>query len=132
MIGDNQTHSLPRSIEDLEKFSHFMGHDDANKFCLELSALLDRVGQHAAHDLLDPPAQSGDSNKGIGNVLIDDYDTLLTWLADNDFQRPKIVADTLSGWMAGRISATRSERAGVVKPADARYFDILNCCRCTG
>ena len=23
MIGDNQTHSLPRSTEDLEKFAHF-------------------------------------------------------------------------------------------------------------
>ena len=49
--------------------------------------------------------------QSIRNVLIDDYDTLLSWLADNGFQRPKIVADTLSGWMAGRISATRSERA---------------------
>ena len=26
MIADNQTHSLPRSEEDLEKFAHFMGH----------------------------------------------------------------------------------------------------------
>ena len=111
MIGDNQTHSLPRSIEDLEKFAHFMGHDDTTKFCVEFSALLGRVGQHAAHDLLDPPVQNGDGDASIRNVLIDDYDTLLSWLADNNFQRPKIVADTLSGWMAGRISATRSERA---------------------
>ncbi len=111
MIGDNQTHSLPRSMEDLEKFAHFMGHNDAAKFCLEISALLDRVGQHAAHDLLNPPVQTGEDNKSIRSILIDDYDTLITWLADNGFQRPKIVADTLSGWMAGRISATRSERA---------------------
>ena len=103
--------SLPRSIEDLKKFAHFMGHDDAEKFCVELSALLGRVAQHSAHDLLDPPAQTGDGDKSIRNILIDDYDTLLGWLADNGFQRPKIVADTLSGWMAGRISATRSERA---------------------
>ncbi len=111
MIGDNQTHSLPRSIEDLEKFAHFMGHDDATRFCFELSALLGRVAQHSAHDLLDPPIQTGDGDKSIRSVLIDDYDTLIGWLADNGFQRPKIVADTLSGWMAGRISTTRSERA---------------------
>ncbi len=111
MISDNQTHSLPRSIEDLENFSHFMGHGDATRFCLELSKLLDRVGQHVAHDLLDPPAEFGNRDKDITNILIDDYDTLLNWLVDNGFQRPKIVADTLSGWMAGRISATRGERA---------------------
>ena len=32
MIGDNQTHSLPRGIEDLKKFAYFMGHDDAAYF----------------------------------------------------------------------------------------------------
>jgi glutamate-ammonia-ligase adenylyltransferase len=111
MVGDNQTHSLPRSTEDLEKFAHFMGHNSANGFCHELARLLGRVGQHAAHDLLDPKVQNEDGDDDIKNVLIEDYDALFTWLTDNGFQRPKIVADTLSGWMAGRISATRSERA---------------------
>ena len=60
---------------------------------------------------LDPPSQTTEGDKNIRKILIDDYDTLLNWLADNGFQRPKIVADTLSGWMAGRISASRSERA---------------------
>ena len=38
--------------------------------------LLGRVAQHAAHDLLNPPAQTGDVNGG-GNVLIDDAATQL-------------------------------------------------------
>ncbi len=114
MISDNQTHSLPRSAEDLEKFAHFMGHNDADEFCVEFATLLDCVGQHAAHNLLDPTCRTGDDEESIRDVLIDDYDTLFTWLADNGFQRPKIVADTLSGWMAGRISATRSDRARVL------------------
>jgi glutamate-ammonia-ligase adenylyltransferase len=32
MIADNQTHSLPRGEEDLEKFAHFMGHRTATEF----------------------------------------------------------------------------------------------------
>ena len=40
-----------------------------------------------------------------------DYDALFGWLEDHGFVRPKIVADTLSGWMAGRIPATRGDRA---------------------
>jgi len=45
------------------------------------------------------------------DILLDDYDALVGWLGNHGFERPKIIADTLSGWMAGRISATRSERA---------------------
>ena len=38
----------------------------------------------------------------------------MAWLSENGFTRPHDVADTLSGWMAGRIAATRSERARVL------------------
>ena len=115
MIGDNQTHSLPRSETDLEKFAHFMGHDNAKLFCDELQKLMDQVGQHTTHNILDPPSHNNAvSNNSAKNVLLDDYEALIDWLADNGFQRPNIVADTLSGWMAGRILATRGERAQAI------------------
>ncbi|MDC1383445.1 bifunctional [glutamine synthetase] adenylyltransferase/[glutamine synthetase]-adenylyl-L-tyrosine phosphorylase [Candidatus Puniceispirillum sp.] len=115
MIGDNQTHSLPRSETDLEKFAHFMGHDNAKVFCDELQKLMGQVGQHTTHNILDPPSHNNAvSDNSAKNVLLDDYESLIDWLADNGFQRPNIVADTLSGWMAGRILATRGERAQAI------------------
>ena len=112
MIGDNQTHSLPRSEEDLEKFAHFMGHGSAKVFCEALDKLMNHVGQHTTHDLLDPPNQNNAvADERVKNIFLDDYDALISWLADSGFQRPTIVANTLSGWLAGRISATRGERA---------------------
>ena len=111
MIADNQTHSLPRGEEDLEKFAHFMGHHTATDFCNELDNLLDQVGANAKHDLLNPADGIISTADGMKDILLDDYDALVGWLGNHGFERPKIIADTLSGWMAGRISATRSERA---------------------
>jgi glutamate-ammonia-ligase adenylyltransferase len=111
MIADNQTHSLPRGQEDLEKFAHFMGHRTAADFCNELDNLLDQVGANAKHDLLNPADGIISTADGMKDILLDDYDALVGWLGNHGFERPKIIADTLSGWMAGRISATRSERA---------------------
>ena len=111
MIADNQTHSLPRGEEDLEKFAHFMGHRTATDFCNELDNLLDQVGANAKHDLLNPADSAMSPTDDLKDILLDDYDALVGWLGNHGFERPKIIADTLSGWMAGRISATRSERA---------------------
>jgi glutamate-ammonia-ligase adenylyltransferase len=111
MISDNQTHSLPRSEEDLEKFAHFMGHHTAADFCSKLDNLLYQVGANAKNDLLNPTDSNLSPADGMKDILLDDYDALVGWLGNHGFVRPKIIADTLSGWMAGRISATRSERA---------------------
>ncbi len=110
MIGDSQTHSLPRSDADLEKFAHFMGHASSSLFIGHIDALLTRVANHTQHDLLGPTNNPTKTPIGT-SILLDDYDALFGWLEDHGFTRPKIVADTLSGWMAGRIPATRSDRA---------------------
>ena len=46
---------------------------------------------------------------------------LLSWLADNGFQRPKI-ADTLSGWMVVIFPQPAASAQSLIKPAHA---DIL-------
>jgi glutamate-ammonia-ligase adenylyltransferase len=73
--------------------------------------LLDQVGTNAKHDLLNPTDSAMSPADVMKDILLDDYDALVGWLGNHGFERPKIIADTLSGWMAGRISATRSERA---------------------
>ena len=108
MLADSQTHNLPRSQSELAHFANFMGHAEPADLCAALAAVQDSIAKHATHRILHSPADHGASHK---NILLDDYDTLVAWLTQNGFVRPHDVADTLSGWMAGRIAATRSERA---------------------
>ena len=111
MLADSQTHSLPRSQSELVHFANFMGHPEPTDLCAALAATQDSIARYAEHEILHRPA---DQSGGHKNVLLDDYDCLVAWLTHNGFTRPLDVADTLSGWMAGRIAATRSERARVL------------------
>ena len=111
MLSDSQTHRLPRSDSEFEHFANFMGHAKAADLCAALTAVQDIITIHAEHKILHSPSDHTASHK---NILLDDYDSLVAWLAQNGFARPNDVADTLSGWMAGRIAATRSERARVL------------------
>ncbi len=111
MLADSQTHSLPRSQSELAHFANFMGHAEPTDLCAALAAIQDSIAIHAEHKILHSPADHTASHK---NILLDDYDWLVAWLTQNGFTRPHDVADTLSGWMAGRIAATRSERARVL------------------
>jgi glutamate-ammonia-ligase adenylyltransferase len=111
MLADSQTHSLPRSQSELAHFANFMGHAQPADLCAALTSIQDSIAFHAEHKILHSPADHAANNK---NILLDDYDSLVAWLSENGFTRPHDVADTLSGWMAGRIAATRSERARVL------------------
>ena len=108
MLADSQTHSLPRSQAELARFAGFMGHSTSRSLCEALAAVQKSVGTHAEHKMLHSPADDTPADKAI---LLDDYDALVNWLTKSGFARPQDVADTLSGWMAGRIAATRSDRA---------------------
>ena len=85
-----------------------MGHAEPAGLCAALAALQNRIAIHTEHRILQSPA---DHTASHNNILLDDYDSLVAWLEQNGFARPRDIADTLSGWMAGRIAATRSERA---------------------
>ncbi len=110
MLGDSQTHSLPRSAADLEKFARFMGHETSEGFLHSLAALMDDIADKTQHELLNS-ADKTVSGSSKHQLLLEDTDAVASWLETMGFSRPKIIADTLSGWMAGRIPATRGERA---------------------
>ena len=130
MIGDAQTHALPRTREGIDETARFMGHEGAESFLAALAASLDEVARHTSHRLFeeitdgtaDDRAKASTNNSsdksGVGTTadpedapLFDDEDRLAGWLDARGFQRPADIAAVLSGWMAGRIAATRGERA---------------------
>lgn len=118
MMGDAQTHSLPRTRAGIEEAARFMGHESADDFLAALSRILDQVATNTSHRLFAEPddelpegmtATATDSTADA--PLFDDEDQLASWLGSHGFQRPADIAAVLDGWMAGRIAATRGERA---------------------
>ena len=106
MIADAQTHSLPRSREAIGDTSAFLGHEEAEGFLAALSACLDGIERHTAHRLFEDTPDAGSDTP-----LLEDEDRLMAWLSARGFSRPADIAAILAGWMAGRIAATRGERA---------------------
>ena len=105
MLADTQTHALPRNLDDIADFAAFLGHDSADVFLQQLETILDSVVSYSAHPLF----ADGDTDDAA--PPLEDEDRMQEWLANKGFFRPEGISHTLSGWMAGRIATTRSERA---------------------
>ena len=127
MMADAQTHALPRSMEAIGEVARFMGHDSEDLFLAALKIVLARVELHTRHRLFsdsaahekshhdksDHDSSTDDSAKGAINTppSLQDEERLTAWLEAHGFERPTDISATLSGWLAGRIAATRGERA---------------------
>ncbi|MDB5619895.1 bifunctional [glutamine synthetase] adenylyltransferase/[glutamine synthetase]-adenylyl-L-tyrosine phosphorylase [Tardiphaga sp.] len=111
MVADEQTHTLPDSVEAMERFARFLGHADRAAFARELLHHLDCVQGHYSRLFEGDPA---------GDMQLPDIDysggpkepRLLEHLAKLGFKKPIMVAETLQHWMAGeyrvlKIDTTR-------------------------
>jgi glutamate-ammonia-ligase adenylyltransferase len=112
MLSDAQTHSLPRSETALLQFAQFLGHESSDTFLAAMANVMQAIGANTTHKLIEDAQQTAiNIEADEDNLLIDDTEQLMEWLAAHGFQRPGDVCATLDGWMAGRIATTRGERA---------------------
>jgi glutamate-ammonia-ligase adenylyltransferase len=112
MVADRQTHVLPDSAEGLQKFSRFMGYDDALDFAQELQFHLDQVGRRYAEVFGEVPGETIPGGEAWDFSGVDEVPpqtaASLTALGYTDI--PAIVA-AVRGWQSGRPRALRSDRA---------------------
>ncbi len=110
MLRDEQTHILPEKPEGLAAVAALSGHAGTETFEIEVRAHLEKVQHHYSRLFEDAPSLSS----GQGNLVFtgddDDPETLET-LEQMGFERPRDVSAAIRGWHAGRIPATRTERA---------------------
>ena len=113
-LRDTQTHSLPRNPEDMSRFAAFTGHSGAAALLDWIQQLQERTEVACAHPLMErllavhhETAEQQDFKLASSA----DRDANHKWLEEIGFARPKDMIDIIDGWMSGRISATRSERA---------------------
>ena len=120
MLADAQTHALPRSMEAIAEVARFMGHESEEQFLDALKMILTEVGQQTRHRLFEDDTGQSDAadnhsdraaDQGDAPPPLQDEERLTAWLQGHGFDRPADIAATLSGWLAGRIAATRGERA---------------------
>ncbi len=106
MMGDAQTHHLPKAEDTLANFAQFCGLDDLASFKAAVITLSDQVTSDT-HDLIKTLLPSSPET----NMLSLDDEALADQLSTLGYQNPQTIINTTQGWLAGRIPATRSSRA---------------------
>ncbi len=110
MIGDEQTHTLPREPDGLERLAAFMGFADAADLGERLLAVLGAVERHYDALFERAPELSDRGGSLVFTGTEDDPATLET-LRELGFREPERVAAAVRRWHHGRYRATRSARA---------------------
>ncbi len=110
MIEDQQTHTLPKSRDELDHVACFMGAADFESFATELTHRLETVQDHYVRLFEREAPLAGDRGNLVFTGVEDDPETLAT-LGAMGFRDTHHVANAIRGWHHGRIRATRSARA---------------------
>lgn len=109
---DAHTHSLPRQLEELEKFAAFAGFHLLAEFTAHLEVLRQNTQKFSTHPVMSRAlhlSRSPDNQSTIaGNT---DHEALCQQLADMGFVRAEDIAHTVNRWQEGQIAATRSDKA---------------------
>lgn len=119
MIGDAQTHQMPKSDEAFTAFARFCGHDDCGEFRQSLITLGDDViaatqGLMTRLHINQSESSGASANEDFDETLpyiSEDLDATHQRLTELGFTAPQTITSTCEAWMAGRISATRSPRS---------------------
>ncbi len=109
MVGDEQTHTLPKDAAGMRRIALFSGYGEVATFERDVRAHLERVSEHSSHLFQRAPALAAGGSLVFTGVE-DEPETLKT-LRRLGFKEPAKVAAMVRGWHHGRMPATRAERA---------------------
>jgi glutamate-ammonia-ligase adenylyltransferase len=110
MIGDEQTHSLPTSPEELLRVARLSGFETTDAFADALLAELCKVEIHYGA-LFERLPQVPGSAPSIIVTGADAEPATLASLQELGYANPSQTIETLRAWQSGRYAATKSERA---------------------
>jgi len=110
MVADRQTHSLPESPAELDRFARFLGYPDTAAFEAELVAVLRAVEAGYAGLFEEAPSLGAEPGSLVFTGTDPDPETLAT-LRGLGFREVESIWAAISNWHRGRYRATRSTRA---------------------
>ena len=111
MVADEQTQTLPESVEAVERFARFFGYADRAAFASDLLGYLNRVQGHYSKLFEGDPAGTAKLPDVDYRAGADDP-RVIERLAKLGFKKPLMVATTVQQWMLGdyrvlKVEATR-------------------------
>jgi glutamate-ammonia-ligase adenylyltransferase len=110
MIGNAQTHQMPKSEQAFTDFAKFCGHDDPHHFRHTLIELGDQVMANT-QGLLGRLSAGSTPTDDDTPLITDDLAASHERLNALGFKAPQTITSTCESWLAGRIPATRSPRS---------------------
>lgn len=108
MIEDQQTHAVPADDAARDRVAALSGFDDLAAFDSHLAHVFDQVTDATSDFFADHDAPE---NRVLIDVVGDDAEASIDALRALGFAEPSVVADAVRAWRAGRIRATRNDRA---------------------
>jgi glutamate-ammonia-ligase adenylyltransferase len=101
MVADEQTHTLPSSREELDRFARFLGFAGRDDFADKLLGHLRQVQRHYARLFENAPAVEAERRGLVFPEQADDDETL-DKLAAMGFRQPEAASATVRRWLYGR------------------------------
>lgn len=109
-IRDAQSYSLPLNEEEMQKFAHFTGMTDSQTLLAHITDLQNQTKQFANHPVITDLIAAHQGALQSGAWPAEDS-AQHAYLEEKGFERAEDIMRVIASWMAGRIPATRSQRA---------------------
>jgi glutamate-ammonia-ligase adenylyltransferase len=129
MVDDAQTHSLPKTIEDMQKIAIFCGFEDIKSFYSELLKQTSNVRKHYSKLFENAPSLASDLPSAAGSLIFtgtENHPDTINTLEKMGFKNPEFISETIRGWHHGRVPCTirKQARAELTKliPSMLGYF----------
>jgi [glutamine synthetase] adenylyltransferase / [glutamine synthetase]-adenylyl-L-tyrosine phosphorylase len=120
MVADDQTHTLPSTREEMERFARFCGFKERDAFADVLVGHMRKVQKHYAQ-LFEGGRERQEAGALTFPLDADDRETVIR-LADMGYRRPQEVSATVRRWITGGYTALRH---GDVRAQFAEFVPVL-------
>ena len=110
MINDEQSHTIPKSDENILRLANLSGYKDGESFKVALLQRLHIVHHHYADLFYEAEPLSDMGGSLVFTGVEDDRETLIT-LDKMGFQDPEFVSGMIRKWQGGDMRSTRTPRA---------------------
>lgn len=113
MINDEQTHKIPKVMDDIERVAIFSGEANTEAFNDKLRSVLETVKAHFDSLFREDALDVEQPGPLVFTGVEGDAATLQT-LSDLGFERGREISRTIRRWHTGALRATRTERARIL------------------